>query len=193
MTHPPPSSRTSAEPPVVTPPVVDRSPFAGLPVVNLAANSPVLDPGAVGSWSKPAVNEIERGAVCRFADSLGETNPIYFDPDAARSQGYRDVVAPLTFAFTLRSSLELQEAGQPNRTVLTSDQQVESFAPICVGDRISVCSRVAEITQRPGNVGPLEFVVVEDEGRTADDQLVFRTRRTLIIRSGREQPAAGGE
>ncbi len=188
---PPPAPPARGAPPVVRPPITDRSPFAGLPVTGLAADAPVLDPTAAGNWSRPAVNEIERGAIRRFAEALGETNPIYFDPEAARAQGYRDVVAPLPFPFALRSSFELQDTAQPNRTVLSSDQQIESLLPICAGDRISVVSRVAEISQRPGNVGPLEFVVVEDEGRNPEGQLVFRTRRTLIIRSGREQPAGG--
>ncbi|MHB8416730.1 MAG: FAS1-like dehydratase domain-containing protein [Myxococcales bacterium] len=184
--------KNTAPPPLVHPPVTDRSPFAGLPITAVGGEGPALDKDAPAGWSKPALNEIERGAIRRFAEALGETNPIYFDPEAARAQGYRDLVAPLAFPFSLRSSLTLRDVAEPNRTVLSSDQQVESFEPICAGDRILVSSRIAELTQRPGNTGPLEFVVVEDEGRTEEGRLAYRTRRTLIIRAGREQPTSGG-
>ncbi len=184
--------KSTVPPPVIRPPVTDRSPFAGLPVAAPAGEGPALDEAASPAWSKPALNEIERGAIRRFAEALGESNPVYYDPEAAKAQGYRDVLAPLAFPFSLRSSLTLRDVAQPNRTVLSSDQQVESLQPICAGDRLLVSSRIADLTQRPGNTGPLEFVVVEDEGRNQEGQLVFRTRRTLIIRAGREQPAPGG-
>ncbi|HUB06942.1 MAG TPA: MaoC family dehydratase N-terminal domain-containing protein [Myxococcales bacterium] len=185
-------SRSAVPPPVVRPPVTDRSPFAGLPIASTGGEGPALDKNGPAGWSRPALNEIERGAIRRFAEAIGETNPLFFDPEAARAQGYRDVLAPLLFPFSLRSSLTLKDVAQPNRTVLSSDQQVEAFEPICAGDQLLVSSRIAELTQRPGNTGPLEFVVVEDEGRTPEGKIVFRTRRTLIIRAGREQPAAGG-
>jgi hypothetical protein len=173
---------------VVRPPVADRSPLAGLPT----GPSGGLDKEGVGAWSRAALNEIERGAVRRFGEALGETNPIYFDADAAKAQGYRDMVAPLAFPFSLRSSLALQEVAPSHRTVLSSDQQIESFETICAGDKILVSSRIAELTQRPGNTGPLEFVVIEDEGRSPEGKLIYRTRRTLIVRAGREQSSAGG-
>jgi acyl dehydratase len=137
-------------------------------------------------WSAPALNEIEAGAIRRFAEAMGETNPIYFNETAARAQGYRSVVAPLAFACALRSSLSLQGATSPNRTVLSSEQQIESFVPLCAGDRIMVSSRIVEVNQRPGTAGPLEFVIVEDEGKTHEGKLAFRARRTMILKATRE-------
>jgi hypothetical protein len=180
-----------APPVVVRPPVTDRSPLAGLPGSS-NGGVPALDKEGVGVWSRSALNEIERGAVRRFGEALGETNPIYFDAEAAKAQGYRDMVAPLAFPFSLRSSLALQDVAPSHRTVLSSDQQIESFETICAGDKILVSSRIAELTQRPGNTGPLEFVVIEDEGRSPEGKLIYRTRRTLIVRTGREQSPAGG-
>jgi hypothetical protein len=183
--------KSSAPPVVIRPPITDRSALAGLPA-SPAGPSSNLDREGVGAWSRAALNEIERGAVRRFAEAVGESNPIYFDADAAKAQGYRDMVAPLAFPFSLRSSLGLQEVAPSHRTVLSSDQQIESFETICAGDRILVSSRIAELTQRPGNTGPLEFAVIEEEGRSPEGKLIYRTRRTLIVRAGREQSAGGG-
>lgn len=181
-----------AHSPIVQPPITDRSPFAGLPVVADRPEAPSLDARAAGVLSAPAINEIERGAIRRFAEALGETNPIHFDPHVAQAQGYRDIVAPLSFPLALRSSQTLQSVAPPNRTILSGDQQFECFEPLCAGDRVSVTSRIAEISQRPGATGPLEFVVIEEEGRSLEGKLLFRTRRTLIIRAGRENASAGG-
>jgi acyl dehydratase len=179
--------------PTVRPPVTDRTPFAGMPVVNVTEESaPVLDPDADSkTYGTSALNEVERGALRRFAEAVGETNPIYFDDRAARAQGYRGVVAPIGFVMALRSSDGLSQPPSPNRTVLVSEQQVELLQTICAGDRLHVASRVAEVNQRPGTSGPMEFLVLEEEGRNAEGQVVFRSRRTLIVRAGREQPTPG--
>jgi hypothetical protein len=65
--------------------------------------------------------------------------------------------------------------------------------PICAGDRLLVASRIAEVSQRQGTTGPLEFVVVEEEGRNAEGQVVFKVRRSLMVRAGREQSATGSQ
>lgn len=63
-----------------------------------------MDRSATGRESKPLVNEVEKGAIRRFAEALGETNPIHFDEGAARAAGYRSIVAPLTFPTALRQA-----------------------------------------------------------------------------------------
>ena len=187
------SKRPTILGPTVHPPVADRTPFAGLPVSNVSDESaPALDSTAhAKAFGVAAQNEVEKGALRRFAEAIGETNPIYFDEKAARAQGYRGIVAPIGFVMALRSSDGLSQPPVPNRTVLLSEQQIELLQPICAGDRLLIASRVAEVSQRQGTTGPLEFVVVEDEGRNAEGQLVFRARRSLMVRAGREQPTSG--
>ena len=45
----------------------------------------MVDRNATGREAKPAVNEVEKGAIRRFAEAIGETNPIYFEEAAARA------------------------------------------------------------------------------------------------------------
>lgn len=40
---------------------------------------------------------VERGKIKEFCQAIGETNPIYFDLEAAKKEGYKDIPAPLTF------------------------------------------------------------------------------------------------
>src|SRR6516165_3393281 len=45
--------------------------------------------------------EVSREHIQLFAEAIGDPNPAYVDPEAARALGYRDVVAPPTFLTTV--------------------------------------------------------------------------------------------
>lgn len=143
----------------------------------------MLDKGLIGRRSDPVVNEVERGAVRRFAQALGITDELHYDERAAEAAGLRGLLAPLTFPSTFRSSIDLHEAlalGQ--RGLLHADQSFEYFRQICAGDSIQVVAVIAEISERAGATGPMDVVVVEDEGRDDQGNLVYRGRKTLIVR-----------
>jgi acyl dehydratase len=143
----------------------------------------MLDKGLIGRRSDPMVNEVERGAVRRFAEALGLGDEAHFDEEAAQALGFRGLLAPLTFPTTFESAIDLREAlalGQ--RGLLHADQSFEYFRPICAGDRIEVVSVIADVSERMGVTGPMDLVVVEDEGRDEQGQLVFRSRKTLLVR-----------
>ncbi|MCU1618702.1 MAG: Acyl dehydratase, partial [Modestobacter sp.] len=61
-----------------------------------------LDPGLVGrSYPPSAVYEVGREKIAEFATALGDPDPVYRDPAAARAAGHLDVIAPPTFAIVL--------------------------------------------------------------------------------------------
>jgi acyl dehydratase len=143
----------------------------------------MLDRSLIGRESEPVVHEVEKGAIRRFAEALGDPNPIYVDEEAARAAGYPSLVAPPTFPAALtgnerfRHSLDLG-----TRSILHGEQQFEYTRPVVAGDRITVKSRVADVQERSGAGGPMEVIVLEDEGRDDKGELVFRTRAMLILR-----------
>ena len=145
----------------------------------------MLDRSLVGRESEPWTAEVERGTIRRFAEAIGDPNPIYVDDAAARAAGYPAVVAPPTFAAALavnerfRHSLDLG-----TRLLLHSEQQIEWSRPVVAGDRLTLKSRVADVLERAGASGPMDVLVVEDEARDPQGNLVFRTRATLVLRRG---------
>jgi len=145
----------------------------------------MLDRALVGRESEPWTAEVERGTIRRFAEAIGDPNPIYVDDAAARAAGYPAVVAPPTFAAALavnerfRHSLDLG-----TRLLLHSEQQIECVRPVVAGDRLTMKSRVADVQERAGASGPMDVLVVEDEARDPQGNLVFRTRATLVLRRG---------
>lgn len=145
----------------------------------------MLDKSLIGRESEPVVQDVEKSAIRRFADALGDPNPVYVDEGAAKSAGHPGIVAPPTFAVTLvvndrfRHSLDLG-----TRNVLHGEQVIETARPLVAGERITVKSRVADVQERTGPSGTMDFLVIEDEGRDERGELAFRTRETLILRRG---------
>ena len=145
----------------------------------------MLDRSLIGRESEPVVHEIEKGAIRRFAEALGDPNPIYVDEPAARAAGYPTLVAPATFAVALTSNERFRHSlDLGTRSILHSEQQFEYARPIVAGDRITVRSKVADVQERAGASGPMDVIVIEDEARDDAGALVFRTRATLILRRG---------
>jgi acyl dehydratase len=144
----------------------------------------MLDRSAVGKTTPPALNEVERGAIRRFAEALGDGNPIYFDADYARASGMPNVVAPPTFPLSFHTGSDLREAlGVSLRSLINAECVFEYERPICAGDRLLVTSKLAEVSERPGPAGKVDVAVIEDEGRDEEGRLVYRMRRTLVVRS----------
>lgn len=145
----------------------------------------MLDKSLIGRESEPVVHEVEKGMIRRFAEALGDPNPIYVDEEAARAAGFPGLVAPPTFPAVLavndrfRHSLDLG-----TRSLLLGEQTIEYGRPVVAGDRITVRSRVAEVQEKAGPSGPMDVIAIEDEGRAADGELVFRSRETFILRRG---------
>jgi acyl dehydratase len=145
----------------------------------------MLDRSLIGRESEPVVHEIEKGAIRRFAEALGDPNPIYVDEPAARAAGYPTLVAPATFAVALTSNERFRHSlDLGTRSILHSEQQFEYARPIVAGDRITVRSKVADVQERAGASGPMDVIVIEDEARDDAGALVLRTRATLILRRG---------
>jgi acyl dehydratase len=115
---------------------------------------------------------------------LGDGNPIYFDADYARASGMPNVVAPPTFPLSFHTGSDLREAlGVSLRSLINAECTFEYERPICAGDRLLVTSKVAEVSERPGPAGKVDVAVLEDEGRDEEGRLVYRMRRTLVVRS----------
>jgi acyl dehydratase len=143
----------------------------------------MLDRSLIGRESEPVLHEVEKGAIRRFAEALGDPNPIYVDEAAARAAGFPALVAPPTFPVALTSNERFRHSlDLGTRSILQGEQQFEYARPILAGDRIVVRSKVADVQERAGASGPMDVLVVEDEGRDEKGELVFKTRAMLILR-----------
>jgi len=126
---------------------------------------------------------VERERVIQFADAIGEDDPVFRDPAAAREAGYSEQIAPPTFVtvmqiMTTGQVVVDQDLGLNYSLVVHGEQEYEWRRPVLVGDVLSATPRIAEIYAR----GPNEFLVVEAEIRDRAGETVVVARSTLLSR-----------
>ena len=146
----------------------------------------MIDKKHIGLKLTPHTVEIEKGRLRFFAKAIGETDPIYFDEDAAKAAGYASLPIPPTFVFCMEmeksdpfESLEIMEIDLGK--VLHAEQSFKYHAPICAGDNLTFESRVSDIYDKKG--GALEFVVQDCNVTNQAKTLVAELRSVTVVRN----------
>ena len=154
-----------------------------------------------------APTPISEDMLRRFVQGVMEENPIHWDEEAAKAQGYGGVVAPPLFPLhaSRRPSgtpdpfdrLEgdpdwdgtvteviggLPGLDLPLNRLLNGGTEGEFFQLPRVGDTISAQSRYVSITEREGKSGPMVLATIENEYTNQDDAVLARVRFTIIRR-----------
>lgn len=146
----------------------------------------------VGRGGGVRVMHIEKGAIRRFAESVGNTNPLYWDEDYARNSKYGSIITvPGFYGWPVKGandpgfedySGELNAVLAKNgiNKVLNGGTEFEYFAPVRAGDTLSSTSKIAEIIEREGRAGNLIFVITETTYLNQHGELVAKSRGTGI-------------
>ena len=135
---------------------------------------------AVGIVSKPAILEVEKGSVQRFAEAVGDANPLWNDEAAARQSPYGGIIAPPTFLRSVRLERPQLPFDVPFKRLLDGGSEWEYFGPVRVGDRITAVSRIMDVSERSGRLGAMLFTVAETSYTNQLGELVATQRNTLI-------------
>jgi acyl dehydratase len=143
-----------------------------------------LDQAFVGrSYPPTAPYEVGREKIREFAEAVGDANPAYSDPDAAKSLGHPDVIAPPTFPFIITFQAAGQvvrdpELGLDYSRVVHGDQRFVYTRPVRAGDRLSVTVFIDAIKSMAGN----EILSVRGEVHDASGEHVVTAHMTLVAR-----------
>ncbi|MDQ1697270.1 MAG: hypothetical protein QOJ03_2623 [Frankiaceae bacterium] len=96
--------------------------------------------------------EVSREHIRRFADAIGDGNPVYRDQEAARAAGYSDVVAPPTFLTTVGLSLAGgngpladPDLGLDFGRVVHGEQRYVHHRPVVPGDVLTATTVISDI------------------------------------------------
>ena len=116
---------------------------------------------AIGVESEPRTSEVEKGAIIKFAEAIGDTNPIYNEEAAARQSRYGGMIAPPTFLRSMSAGPLKVDVRSSYSANLDGGSEWEYFEPIRPGDRITVTTKVADIYERAGRLGNMLFMVRE--------------------------------
>lgn len=126
--------------------------------------------------------------IAEFARALGDRNPLYLDPAAAERGPFGAVVAPPTYpiAFMVQAMSggmdTFLELGLDFMTLVHGEQEFEYTRPIRAGETLALTGRIADVYEKTGSSGTLDFVVLETEARDQRGAPVFFSRNTLISR-----------
>ena len=149
----------------------------------------------IGKAEPPHIRDVEKGAIRRYAEAVGNNNPLYNDDECARMTRYGGIIAPPGFwgwsmkpaaASTglpqLVADLQaaLAKAGYPR--ILDGGISYEFHIPVRPGDKLTVSPRVKNITEKEGKSGAMMVCDLETTYINQNGQLVATASQTFIAR-----------
>ena len=150
-----------------------------------------IDRSLIGGASEPFWVEVERGAIRKFAEAIGDPDPRYRDEAAARAAGHGGIIAPPTFPVTFRAPLEpAWTRSLDRRRILAGGQGFEYVRPILAGERLRCRIHFLRVDDKDGKSGRMELLQQEIRGEDEAGKPVFVHRRTTVYRAPRSGLAA---
>ncbi len=134
----------------------------------------------VGRRASPVRNWVERGAVRKFAEAIGDDNPLYYDEEAARRSRYGRLIAPPTFPITFDYG-SIEGLALPVAGLIHGSQLFEYSRPLCVGEEFRCYTLLEHTFDKSGSMGAMTFMVFARIGEDDAGKEVFKTSATLIV------------
>lgn len=149
----------------------------------------------VGKLGMPVLREVETGAVRRYAEAVGNDNPLYRDEEYAAKSSYGGIISPPGFfgwpVKPVRATtghpdivLDLQEAlaraGFPR--ILDGGIVYEFYLPVRVGDMLVSSVTIRDIAEKEGKSGRMMVCNFETSYLNQNGDLVAKSQQTFIAR-----------
>jgi len=157
----------------------------------MADESPILEQlrSEIGKKSPPRSEEVEKGAIRRFVNALGDHNPLYEDEEFARKSRYKGGIAPPLFVITFGRQRRPQPDTRAGRSMINAGTEYEFFQPIRPGDVITHTSQLVEVKERAGRLGRMFISIRETRYVNQRGETVAIGRGTTITHEGRAMEA----
>jgi acyl dehydratase len=129
--------------------------------------------------------EVSRVKIAEFADAIGDANPLYRDRAAAQAAGFRDVIAPPTFAVVITMTGSAAAVADPGlglnyAMVVHGEQRFEYARPLMAGDVVTAQATISDIRDAGRNA----MLSTTTEIATVDGEHVCTATSTLVERGG---------
>ena len=124
-----------------------------------------------GLDAPPVTTEITRELISKYARSMQNENPIYFDDEAAKAEGFEGVIAPPTMMFSYaphdrtgifntRGYLDPRQSENPRSTPFVGTEIEYQGIPVYPGDTITSVTRIDRTWQSSSGNRFVSFRVV---------------------------------
>jgi acyl dehydratase len=144
----------------------------------------MVNPAIEGKiYPRTASYLVGREKIREFAKAVFSKDPANLDLEAAIKQGYKDLIAPPTFAVVIQERSLTQvitdsEAALDFSRVVHGDQRFIHVRPIVAGDELTSELKVASVKQLAGN----SMVSFETQIFDANQDLICTAISTLVVR-----------
>ncbi len=142
-----------------------------------------FDRTLLGKESVPQALTVDRKAILKYCRLAGITSPIHTDDEAARTAGYRGMVAPISMYASMvrgeRPDIKLSFG----RTQLFAGATIEALVPVCAGDVVTGVTWLKDVYAKTGRSGTMVFIVWETSFSNQDGEKVAVVRQSYVRRS----------
>jgi acyl dehydratase len=151
--------------------------------------------------SRRSLGTLDAVAIGRYAMTIGAVDPAHYDPAAARSAGYADVVAPPNMLASIvewgigTPESELQPDGTPRDgdmplgdgdlglRVMGAGEEMELINPVTAGTKVVLETTLESVTPKQTRSGRCVFVTTLNTFISAEGVVLNRNRRTVVLRN----------
>ena len=131
---------------------------------------------------------VTKEMIVRFAESTGETNPVYLDEEKAKETEYGGLIAPPTFCNVFVNGLSRPDIKLEFGDIgFFAGQAIESLAPIRPGDTLNASTKLKEVYAKTGRSGKMIFAVWETSLTNQKGDTVALVRESFVRRNRSRQ------
>lgn len=145
----------------------------------------------IGKVDPSHVREVEKGAIRRYAEAVGNDNPLYYDEEYASKSRYGGITAPPGFFGWSAEPVAASEAIVGLMTaminagyagILDGGISYEFYLPVRAGDTLVASPRVKDVTAKEGRTGTMMICQFETSYLNQKGDLVAKATQHLIGR-----------
>jgi len=155
----------------------------------------------IGKSTGTSIFQVEKEAIRRFADSVEDYNPLYWDEEYAKKTKYGSIIAPPGLicapwysgratpwgskdeaAGAIMPGPDMAKAGFGR--VLDGGVEWEFPKPVKAGDTIKAESSIKDIMVREGRTGKMAFIIRETTYTNQNGEIVAKAIGTSIHPEG---------
>ena len=147
----------------------------------------MVDEKFIGYQFETSEYEITRWKISQFANAIRNDNPIYFDIEEAKKEGYKDIPIPPTFLTRMTFSGGgaahcFSTLGIPYEKLLDGGREFKFYNQCYAGETINYQTKVDSIVVKEGKRGKMDIVTLITTGKNKDsNEIVFDTHINLVV------------
>ncbi|NUK31335.1 MaoC family dehydratase N-terminal domain-containing protein [Parageobacillus sp. VR-IP] len=134
----------------------------------------------IGKCSNKVKNVVERGAVKKFAEAIGDPHPIYWDEETGKKSRYQRNIAPPTFPRVFDYGV-IEGLKLPSKGLIHGEQRFHYERPLFVGEELYCYAKVEDYYEKQSSMGELGFLVITNYGEDPSGSVIFTSTSTIII------------